>query len=1088
MLDDAPVPRRKDIKSILILGSGPIIIGQACEFDYSGVQALKALREEGYRTILLNSNPATIMTDAEWANRTYIEPITVEAAESILAVERPDAVLPTMGGQTALNLAVQLARRGILAKYGCQLIGAQLDAIEKAEDRQRFKECMTSIGIEVPKSGIAHSLDDVQRIGQELGFPLILRPSFTLGGLGGGIAYNSLELQDMGARALSYSPTREVLIEESVLGWKEFELEVMRDRADNVVIICSIENLDPMGVHTGDSITVAPAQTLSDVEYQEMRDMARRVIRAIGVETGGSNIQFGVHPQTGRIVVIEMNPRVSRSSALASKATGFPIAKIAAKLAVGYTLDELTNDITRTTPCSFEPAIDYCVVKIPRFNFEKFPHADQTLTTSMKSVGEVMSIGRTFSIALQKALRSMENGTDGLDSPLRRDGGTGQYAAQELERIRAEVRVPTPRRLFWLAEACRAGMSTEEIHALCAVDPWFIREIAALIDAERELARKGTVQASGQKVPDLVRWKRLGFSDKRIARLTGRKEDEVRGQREAEGLHPVFKRVDTCAAEFDANTPYLYSSYEDEDEARPDERKKVLILGSGPNRIGQGVEFDYCCVQASFALRAAGFETLMVNCNPETVSTDYDTSDRLYFEPLTFEDVMEVARREKPIGVIVQFGGQTPLKLAHALERAGVPILGTSVEAIDIAEDRGRFSKLVEELKLLQAENGIARSPDEALATARRIGYPVMVRPSFVLGGRAMEVVHDDAQLVHYSTEAVQASEERPILIDRFLKDAIEVDVDCVGDGTDYVVAGVMEHIEEAGIHSGDSACALPPFSLPAEIIAEISVQTIALARHLRVIGLMNVQFAVQDGRIYVLEANPRASRTVPFVGKATGIPWAKVAALCAVGTSLREQGITHAVVPKHLSVKEAVFPFHRFSRTDTILGPEMRSTGEVMGVDDSFPRAFAKAQIAAGNSLPLKGRVFISVRDEDKAGATDLARRLAAMGFEILATAGTCTYLGERGVTATPVLKVADGRPHIVDKIIDGDVALVFNTTSGRQAIEDSFSIRRETLMHGIPYFTALTSCRAAVSAIEALQQGPLSVKSLQEYQAQSK
>ena len=1088
MLDDAPVPRRKDIKSILILGSGPIIIGQACEFDYSGVQALKALREEGYRTILLNSNPATIMTDAEWANRTYIEPITVEAAESILAVERPDAVLPTMGGQTALNLAVQLARRGILAKYGCQLIGAQLDAIEKAEDRQRFKECMTSIGIEVPKSGIAHSLDDVQRIGQELGFPLILRPSFTLGGLGGGIAYNSLELQDMGARALSYSPTREVLIEESVLGWKEFELEVMRDRADNVVIICSIENLDPMGVHTGDSITVAPAQTLSDVEYQEMRDMARRVIRAIGVETGGSNIQFGVHPQTGRIVVIEMNPRVSRSSALASKATGFPIAKIAAKLAVGYTLDELTNDITRTTPCSFEPAIDYCVVKIPRFNFEKFPHADQTLTTSMKSVGEVMSIGRTFSIALQKALRSMENGTDGLDSPLRRDGGTGQYAAQELERIRAEVRVPTPRRLFWLAEACRAGMSTEEIHALCAVDPWFIREIAALIDAERELARKGTVQASGQKVPDLVRWKRLGFSDKRIARLTGRKEDEVRGQREAEGLHPVFKRVDTCAAEFDANTPYLYSSYEDEDEARPDERKKVLILGSGPNRIGQGVEFDYCCVQASFALRAAGFETLMVNCNPETVSTDYDTSDRLYFEPLTFEDVMEVARREKPIGVIVQFGGQTPLKLAHALERAGVPILGTSVEAIDIAEDRGRFSKLVEELKLLQAENGIARSPDEALATARRIGYPVMVRPSFVLGGRAMEVVHDDAQLVHYSTEAVQASEERPILIDRFLKDAIEVDVDCVGDGTDYVVAGVMEHIEEAGIHSGDSACALPPFSLPATIIAEISVQTIALARHLRVIGLMNVQFAVQDGRIYVLEANPRASRTVPFVGKATGIPWAKVAALCAVGTSLREQGITHAVVPKHLSVKEAVFPFHRFSRTDTILGPEMRSTGEVMGVDDSFPRAFAKAQIAAGNSLPLKGRVFISVRDEDKAGATDLARRLAAIGFEILATAGTCTYLGERGVTATPVLKVADGRPHIVDKIIDGDVALVFNTTSGRQAIEDSFSIRRETLMHGIPYFTALTSCRAAVSAIEALQQGPLSVKSLQEYQAQSK
>ena len=1088
MLDDAPVPRRKDLKSILLLGSGPIVIGQACEFDYSGVQALKALREEGYRTILLNSNPATIMTDAEWADRTYIEPITVEAAESILAVERPDAVLPTMGGQTALNLAVQLARRGILAKYGCQLIGAQLDAIEKAEDRSRFKECMTSIGIEVPKSGIAHTLEDVLRIGQELGFPLILRPSFTLGGLGGGIAYNSVELADMGARALSYSPTREVLIEESVLGWKEYELEVMRDRADNVVIICSIENVDPMGVHTGDSITVAPAQTLSDVEYQEMRDMARRVIRAIGVETGGSNIQFGVHPQTGRIVVIEMNPRVSRSSALASKATGFPIAKIAAKLAVGYTLDELTNDITKTTPCSFEPAIDYCVVKIPRFNFEKFPHADQTLTTSMKSVGEVMAIGRTFSIALQKALRSMENGTDGLDSPLRRDGGAGRYTAQELERIRAEVRVPTPRRLFWLAEACRAGMSTEEIHTLCAVDPWFIREIAAIVDAERELALTGAVSAAGQKVPELVRWKRLGFSDKRIARLTGRKEDEVRQQREAEGLHPVYKRVDTCAAEFEANTPYLYSSYEDEDEVRPDARRKVLILGSGPNRIGQGVEFDYCCVQASFALRAAGFETLMVNCNPETVSTDYDTSDRLYFEPLTFEDVIEVARREKPIGVIVQFGGQTPLKLAHALERAGVPVLGTSVEAIDIAEDRERFSRLVEELHLLQAENGMARSPDEALATARRIGYPVMVRPSFVLGGRAMEVVHDDAQLIQYSTEAVQASEERPIIIDRFLKDAVEVDVDCVGDGTDYVVAGVMEHIEEAGIHSGDSACALPPFSLLPEVIAEISKQTIALARHLRVIGLMNVQFAVQDGRIYVLEANPRASRTVPFVGKATGIPWAKVAALCAVGTSLREQGITHAVVPKHLSVKEAVFPFHRFSRTDTILGPEMRSTGEVMGVDDSFPRAFAKAQIAAGNSLPVKGRVFISVRDEDKAGATDLARRLSTLGFEIVATAGTCTYFGERGVTATQVLKVADGRPHIVDKIIDGEIALVFNTTAGRQAIDDSFSIRRETLMHGIPYFTALTSCRAAVSAIEALQEGPLSVKSLQEYQARMK
>ena len=1077
------MPRRKDLKSILLLGSGPIVIGQACEFDYSGVQALKALREEGYRTILLNSNPATIMTDAEWADRTYIEPITVEAAERIIAVERPDAVLPTMGGQTALNLAVQLAKQGILARYGCQLIGAQLDAIEKAEDRQRFKDCMTAIGIDVPRSGVGHSLDDVMRIGLELGFPLILRPSFTLGGLGGGIAYNREELEELGARALGYSPTHEVLIEESVLGWKEFELEVMRDKADNVVIICSIENVDPMGVHTGDSITVAPAQTLSDVEYQAMRDMARQVIRAIGVETGGSNIQFGVHPDTGRIVVIEMNPRVSRSSALASKATGFPIAKIAAKLAVGYTLDEITNDITKTTPSSFEPAIDYCVVKIPRFNFEKFPHADQTLTTSMKSVGEVMSIGRTFAIALQKALRSMENRTDGLDSPLRRDGARAQYSAEELEQIRKEVKTPTPRRLFWLAEACRAGIAAQELYALSAIDPWFIREVQLLVDAEGQIADSAKGLRAGAHVPDLVRWKRLGFSDKRIGRLTGRTEAEIATQREAMNLHPVFKRVDTCAAEFEANTPYLYSSYEDEDEVRPDDRKKVLILGSGPNRIGQGIEFDYCCVQASFALRAAGYETLMVNCNPETVSTDYDTSDRLYFEPLTLEDVLAVARREKPIGAIVQFGGQTPLKLARGLEKAGIRILGTSVDAIDAAEDRELWSKVVEDLKLRQPDHGIARSPDEALATARRIGYPVMVRPSFVLGGRAMEVVYDDAGLVQYSTEAVQASEERPILIDRFLKDATEVDVDCVGDGKEYVVAGVMEHIEEAGIHSGDSACALPPFSLAKEIVSDIARQTLALARHLRVVGCMNVQFAVQGGRIHVLEGNPRASRTVPFVGKATGVPWAKIAALCTVGKSLSEQGIRGTAVPRHLSVKEAVFPFHRFSKADTILGPEMRSTGEVMGVDDSFPRAFAKAQIAAGNALPLGGRVFISVRDEDKAGVVELGARLVKLGFEIVATVGTAEFFRAHGVPCEKVFKVAEGRPHIVDKLIDGEIALVFNTTSGKKAIEDSYSIRRQTLMHGIPYFTALTSCRAAVAAIEALTQGPLTVKSLQEY-----
>ncbi|HUJ27627.1 MAG TPA: carbamoyl-phosphate synthase large subunit [Myxococcales bacterium] len=1076
------MPRRTDLKSILLLGSGPIVIGQACEFDYSGVQALKALREEGYRTILLNSNPATIMTDAEWADRTYIEPITVEAAERIIAAERPDAVLPTMGGQTALNLAVALAKGGILAKYGCQLIGAQLDAIEKAEDRQRFKDCMQGIGIDVPKSGVAHSLDEVMAIGLPLGFPLILRPSFTLGGLGGGIAYNREELEELGSRALDYSPTHEVLIEESVLGWKEFELEVMRDKADNVVIICSIENVDPMGVHTGDSITVAPAQTLSDVEYQQMRDMARQVIRAIGVETGGSNIQFGVHPQTGRMVVIEMNPRVSRSSALASKATGFPIAKIAAKLAVGYTLDEIRNDITRTTPSSFEPAIDYCVVKIPRFNFEKFPGADQTLTTSMKSVGEVMSIGRTFAIALQKALRSMENRTDGLDSPLKRDGSLGAgYTPADLERIRHEVKTATPRRLFWLAEACRAGISDEEIYALSAVDPWFIREVRTLVQAEAEIASSVTASAH---VPDLARWKRLGFSDKRIATLCRRSEADVAGQRAAEGLHPVFKRVDTCAAEFEANTPYLYSSYEDEDEVRPDERKKVLILGSGPNRIGQGVEFDYCCVQASFALRAAGYETLMVNCNPETVSTDYDTSDRLYFEPLTLEDVLEVARRERPIGAIVQFGGQTPLKLARGLEKAGIRILGTSVDAIDAAEDRELFARVIDDLKLLQPENGIARSADEALATARRIGYPVMVRPSFVLGGRAMEVVYDDAQLITYATEAVQASEERPILIDRFLKDATEVDVDCVGDGADYVVAGVMEHIEEAGIHSGDSACALPPFSLKHEIIAEISRQALALARHLNVVGCMNVQFAVQGDRIYILEANPRASRTVPFVGKATNIPWAKIAALAAVGKTLREQGIDRTPHPRHLSVKEAVFPFHRFSKADTILGPEMKSTGEVMGIDDSFPRAFAKAQIAAGNALPLKGRVFISVRDDDKPGMVDLAARMARLGFEIVATRGTSEYLRQHGVPCTFVFKVNEGRPHVVDKLIDRSIDLVFNTTSGKQAIADSYSIRRQTLLHGIPYFTALTSCRAAVAAIEALKQGPLTVKSLQEYQ----
>jgi len=1074
------MPRRTDLKSILLLGSGPIVIGQACEFDYSGVQALKALREEGYRTLLLNSNPATIMTDPSFADRTFIEPITVEAAERILAQERPDAILPTLGGQTALNLAVQLARRGILAKYKCQLIGAQLDAIEKAEDRLKFKECMTSIGIEVPKSGIAHTMEEVAAVGQQLGFPLILRPSFTLGGLGGGIAYNHEELNEMGRRALDLSPTTEVLVEESVLGWKEYELEVIRDRADNVVIICSIENIDPMGVHTGDSITVAPAMTLSDVEYQNMRDMARKVIRAIGVETGGSNIQFGVDPKTGRIVVIEMNPRVSRSSALASKATGFPIARIAAKLAVGYTLDELKNDITKSTPSSFEPAIDYAVVKIPRFNFEKFPHADRTLTTSMKSVGEVMAIGRTFQQALQKALRSMEQGQYGLASMIGKDTGPFTFTDAEKEKIRTGSKIPTPDRLFWLGDALRAEMSVADLYTLTAVDPWFLRELDGIIRIEKEIVGTPITSVDREK---LLAWKRLGFADRRIAQLLKTKEAAVLALRDQFGLKPVFKRVDTCAAEFEANTPYMYSSYEEEDECRPTGRQKIMILGSGPNRIGQGVEFDYCCVQAAYALRTAGFETIMVNCNPETVSTDYDTSDRLYFEPLTLEDVVEIARAEKPLGAIVQFGGQTPLKLAQGLSLAGVPILGTSVEAIDIAEDRERFAKLVNDLKLLQPDNGIARSAEEALTIAKKIGYPVMVRPSFVLGGRAMEVIYDDAGLEFYSTAAVRASEDRPILIDRFLKDAIEVDVDCVGDGADYVIAGVMEHIEEAGIHSGDSACALPPYSLEPSIIEEISRQTIALAKALHVVGSMNVQFAVQGGRVYILEANPRASRTVPFVGKATGISWAQISALCAVGKTLKEQGATKTFVPKHTSVKEAVFPFHRFSRADTILGPEMRSTGEVMGLDDSFPRAFAKAQIAAGNTLPTGGKVFVSVRDEDKPGVCELSQRLVACGFEIVATGGTAAYLNARNVPTTLVRKVAEGRPHIVDKIIDREIALVFNTTSDKQAIEDSYSIRRQTLMHGIPYFTALTSCRAAVAAIEAMRESPLGVKCLQDY-----
>ena len=1074
------MPRRTDIKKIMIVGSGPIVIGQACEFDYSGVQACKALQEEGFEVVLLNSNPATIMTDPVFADRTYLEPITPEFAEQILAREKPDALLPTLGGQTALNLAVALARNGALARHGVQLIGASLEAIEKAEDRQLFKQAMDRVGVEMPKSGYATGFEEAKRIADEIGFPIIIRPSFTMGGEGGGVAYNREEFEELARRALQLSPTHTILVEESIIGWKEYELEVMRDRNDNVVIICSIENLDPMGVHTGDSITVAPIQTLTDKEYQRMRDASVRIIREIGVDTGGSNIQFGVHPRTGRQVVIEMNPRVSRSSALASKATGFPIAKIAAKLAVGYTLDEIRNDITRETPASFEPTIDYVVTKIPRFAFEKFKGADDTLTTQMKSVGEVMAIGRTFQESFQKALRGLEIDKAGLESPLGKKPGDA-FTEAEVGRIRDEMRVPRARRIFWVGEAFRAGMSVDDVYGITAIDPWFLRAIEGIVKEEAALARALPGGAAEWK-----RVKGMGFSDRRLAQLAGAKEAQVRAARWEAGVHPVFKRVDTCAAEFEAFTPYLYSSYEEECEAAPTDRRKVMILGGGPNRIGQGIEFDYCCVHASFALRQAGFETIMVNCNPETVSTDYDTSDRLYFEPLTLEDVLEIVRVEKPEGLIVQYGGQTPLKLAVPLDELKVPILGTTPDAIDRAEDRERFSQLIERLKLRQPENGVARSADEAFAVARRIGYPVMVRPSYVLGGRAMEVVHDDADLSAYLTEAVQASNERPVLIDRFLRDALEVDVDVVSDGAAVVVGGIMEHIEEAGIHSGDSACALPPYSLSPELVAEIERQSVALARELRVKGLMNVQFAVQGSDVYVLEVNPRASRTVPFVGKATGVPFAKVAALAMVGKSLAEQGLAGRPQPRHVSVKEAVFPFARFRGVDTVLGPEMKSTGEVMGIAADFYSAFWKAQAAAGNTLPRDGeklRAFVSVKDGDKSGVVEVCRRLVSLGFEVLATRGTAAFLAARGLVATPVLKVQEGRPSIVDRIKDGDVHLVFNTTAGKREIADSYSIRRETLMKGVPYFTTLTGARAAVGAIEAARAGRPEARSLQEY-----
>jgi carbamoyl-phosphate synthase large subunit len=1071
------VPKRTDIRKVFLIGSGPIVIGQACEFDYSGTQAIKALREEGVEVVLLNSNPATVMTDPDLAHRTYVEPITVEAAERIIAAERPDAVLPTMGGQTALNLARELVEKGVLARYGVELIGASFEAIQKAEDRKLFKAAMEKIGLSLPRSVYVTSMEEARLAILEIGYPAIVRPSFTLAGTGGGIARTPEEYLEICEAGLRASPTSTILVEESVLGWKEFELEVVRDHSDNVIIVCSIENFDPMGVHTGDSITVAPAQTLTDKEYQRLREASLRIIREIGVDTGGSNIQFAVNPSDGRTVVIEMNPRVSRSSALASKATGYPIARIAAKLALGYTLDELRNDITRDTPASFEPTLDYVVVKIPRFNFEKFPGADRTLTTTMRSVGEAMSIGRTFKEAYLKALRSMELGRLPLAPVVLPDDPVARRAALD-----AGIRVPTPDRPWFLAQSFREGWTVEQVHALCSIDPWFLRQLRELVEEAKRIAESGSLEALPTAV--LHRAKSDGFSDREIASLVGATEDALRARREALGLRPVFKRVDTCAAEFEAYTPFLYSTWEDEDEAPPTDRQKVLILGSGPIRIGQGIEFDYCCVHAAFALREAGFETIMINCNPETVSTDFDTSDRLYFEPLTLEDVLEIAHREKPIGVIVQFGGQTPLRLATGLEAAGVPILGTTPDSIDRAEDRERFARLIDALRLKQPENGVARSHEEALQVAARIGYPVMVRPSYVLGGRAMEVVHDPADLDRYMREAVAASPEHPVLVDRFLRDATEVDLDLVADREGNVmVGGVLEHVEEAGVHSGDAACTLPPHSLAPDLVERMKDQATALARELGVVGLMNVQFAVQGRTVYVLEVNPRASRTVPFVSKGTGVPLAKIAALCMVGKTLPELGHVSEPVPRYVAVKESVFPFARFSGVDVILGPEMKSTGEVMGIAGDFPSAFAKSQIAAGVRFPPPGEaVFLSVKDDDKPAVVDLARRLQALGYRLVATRGTKAYLAGKGVQTEEVLKVAEGSPNIVDLICGKGIGLVINTTAGKREIADSFSIRRQALMHGVPYFTTVQAARMAVGALEALARHELEYRPLQE------
>ena len=1050
------MPKRTDIKSILIIGAGPIVIGQACEFDYSGAQACKALKEEGYRVVLVNSNPATIMTDPELADATYIEPINWQMLEKIIAAERPDALLPTMGGQTGLNCALDLAREGVLEKYGVEMIGARREAIDKAEDREKFKAAMQKIGLASARSALAHSLEEAFQVQAMVGFPTIIRPSFTLGGTGGGIAYNREEFVAICERGLDASPTNEVLIEESVIGWKEFEMEVVRDRHDNCIIVCSIENVDPMGVHTGDSITVAPAQTLTDKEYQIMRDAAIACLREIGVDTGGSNVQFAVNPEDGRMLIIEMNPRVSRSSALASKATGFPIAKVAAKLAVGYTLDELRNEITGgATPASFEPTIDYVVTKVPRFAFEKFPEANDRLTTQMKSVGEVMAIGRTFQESIQKALRGLETGANGFDE-----------MSADRDAIENELGHPGPDRIYYVADAFRCGMSVDEVFAISRIDPWFLAQIEDLVHREKALEGVTFDQVDAETLRAL---KRAGFSDLRLGKLLGTDQHAVRARRHALGVRPVFKRVDTCAAEFATQTAYLYSTYEEECEAAPGDRRKVMVLGGGPNRIGQGIEFDYCCVHAALALREDGFETIMVNCNPETVSTDYDTSDRLYFEPLTLEDVLEIVHVEKPFGVIVQFGGQTPLKLARDLEANHVPIIGTTPDSIDVAEDRERFQKLLNRLKLRQPPNRTARSAQRALALAEDIGYPIVVRPSYVLGGRAMEIVYQQSDLERYMREAVKVSNDSPVLLDRFLNDATEVDVDAVSDGQQVVIGGVMEHIEQAGVHSGDSACSLPPYSLSRELQDELRRQTVAMAHALKVIGLMNVQFAIQDGVVYVLEVNPRASRTVPFVSKATGVQLAKIAARCMAGAMLAEQGVSAVVVPPYYSVKEAVFPFIKFPGADTILGPEMKSTGEVMGVGRTFAEAFYKSQLASGERLPASGKAIISVRDEDKPRTLEIARKLASLGFGLVATRGTASALAAAGIPVTPVNKVAEGRPHIVDLIKNGEVAIIVNTVEEkRTALRDSYAIRRAALQERVALYTTLDGARAACNGIE--------------------